>query len=109
MGGNPWGLLQGWNQIHRVSKNETPPYSVLSQPSTFCGKLGGTRSRSNSGKVAGRKGSLGIDVLPTYSYLVLLFNLRGHQATSFELSTLEVDVDDLRDIDAKLMKTVCPG
>lgn len=22
---NPWGLLQGWNQIHRVSKNETHP------------------------------------------------------------------------------------
>ena len=31
--GNPWGLLQGWNQIHRVSKNETPPYRVLSAPS----------------------------------------------------------------------------
>lgn len=31
-GGNPWGLLQGWNQIHRVSKNEMPPYCVPCQP-----------------------------------------------------------------------------
>lgn len=29
---NPWGLLQGWNQIHRVSKNETPPHRSFTRP-----------------------------------------------------------------------------
>jgi len=45
-GGNPWGLLQGWNQIHRVSKNEMPPYPTIAfQPPFLRGDYGELRKK----------------------------------------------------------------